>query len=453
MTDDVRLRAENLQTHYETTDGLLERLLGRGETVRAVDGVDLELAAGETLGLVGESGCGKTTLAQTLVGLLEPTAGTVSYRGTDVTTLTGREREAFRTSVQYLFQNPDASLNPQLPVRALVAEPLEAHELVSAPRRDERIAELLECVGLDATYASRYPHECSGGQRQRIAIARALALEPEVLVCDEPVSALDASEQARILNLLADLQDEFGLSILVVSHDLSVIEHVSDRIAVMYLGRIVERGSPTDLFGSHGEGSREVHPYTEALLSALPEPDPCWVGERIVLEGEVPSPIDPPSGCRFHTRCPRIVPPDAFDLEADEFRPVMVLRARLEDAIDDSTDDGLAALGVAPARDDATETGANASAIREAVGVPTPLSDPDADAILEDALERVADGDLASARTQLAEAFETPCETSAPSFQSVSDTGGDSCGHVVACHRYDDPAADGSGDDTFFGPR
>ena len=443
MTDDVRLRAENLQLHYETTDGLLERLLGRGETVRAVDGVDLELAAGETLGLVGESGCGKTTLAQTLVGLLEPTDGTVSYRGTDVTTLSGRGRKAFRANVQYLFQNPDASLNPQLPVRALLAEPLEVHDLVPDSRRDERVAELLECVGVDATYASRYPHECSGGQRQRIAIARALALEPEVLVCDEPVSALDASEQARVLNLLADLQDEFGLSIIVVSHDLSVIEHVSDRIAVMYLGRIVERGSPTDLFGSHGEGSREVHPYTEALLSALPEPDPCWVGERIVLEGEVPSPIDPPLGCRFHTRCPRVVPPDAFDLEPDEFRPVMALRARLEDVVDDPTDDGLAALGIAPAR--ATETGADATAIREAIGVPAPLSDPDADAVLEDALERLADGDLASARTQLAEAFETPCETYAPSFKSVSGAGGDSSrGHVVACHRYDDPAADDS---------
>ncbi|THE64416.1 ATP-binding cassette domain-containing protein [Salinadaptatus halalkaliphilus] len=419
MTDPL-LQASDLSAHYTTTDGFLERLLGIGDTVRAVDGVDLELSAGETLGLVGESGCGKTTLAQTLVGLREPTSGSVTYRDKP---LAAWSRAALRTNVQYLFQDPLASLNPQQPVTDIVSEPLAIHDIVPADRRDDRVATLLERVGLDPLTANRYPHAFSGGQRQRIALARALAVEPELLVCDEPVSALDASEQARICNLLADLQDEFGLSYLVVSHDLSVVEHVADRIAVMYLGEIVDIGPSDALFED------AAHPYTEALLSAIPEPDPCWTGERIVLEGDVPSPIDPPAGCRFHTRCPVVIPPDEFDLEPAAFRSMLTLRKRLEVG----EDDWLESLVPRDGRHGDTATGTT-EAIRDRFDIPSPLADPEAEAILERALEAIVAGNVGGASEQLGAAFETPCETIEPELQAEGD-------HRVACHRFDDDRA------------
>ncbi|ARS88931.1 ABC transporter ATP-binding protein [Natrarchaeobaculum aegyptiacum] len=438
------LAARDLEVHYTTSDGLLERLARRGDTVRAVDGVDLALEAGETLGLVGESGCGKSTLAQALVGLEETTGGTVTYRGRTLESLSGEDRQTFRTDVQYLFQNPGASLDPRLPVGDAVAEPLAVHDVVPPARRDERVAELLELVGLSATDANRYPHECSGGQRQRIAIARALAVEPSVLVCDEPVSSLDAGEQARILNLLADLRDRLELTTLFVSHDLSVVDHVADRIAVMYLGRVVERGTPADLFDDllepeHGTEDERgdqptLHPYTEALVSAIPEPDPLWEGRRIVLEGDVPSPIDPPTGCRFHTRCHRLVPPDPFDLEPAEFRPVMTLRTRLDrvesGAIRGPTPATIReALGVSSLESGPELT---TTAIRDAIGLPDSLSDPAAERRLEAALEAVVAGDVSSARSTLEDAFETPCESCSPAFRPVAD------GHEIACRRFEE---------------
>jgi peptide/nickel transport system ATP-binding protein len=295
---DVLIRADDLTKHYSTEDGFIDRVLGDRSWVKAVDGVDLEVREGETLGLVGESGCGKSTLGRTLLQLEEPTAGSVHYQGRDLAGLSASEMRPYRTDLQYIFQNPFASLNPRLTISDIVGEALDIHGLARGRERQERIEELLETVGLQASHAGRYPHEFSGGQRQRIGIARALAVDPEFIVCDEPVSALDVSVQAQILNLLEDLQEEFGLSYLFIAHDLSVVEHIADRIAVMYLGEIVEVGTAEEVF------SPPYHPYTRALLSAIPEPDPLWEGDRIILEGNVPSPIDPPSGCKFHTRCP-----------------------------------------------------------------------------------------------------------------------------------------------------
>jgi oligopeptide transport system ATP-binding protein len=298
MTEEPLLEVEGLTKHYTTDEGFLDRLFGDKEVVRAVDGVDLEIREGETLGLVGESGCGKSSLGRTMLGLEEATAGSVRYDGVDLTELSESEMRPYRTDVQFIFQNPFASLNPRLTVEDIIGEAMDIHGIASGRERHEEVVDLLETVGLKASHATRYPHEFSGGQRQRIGIARALAVDPDFIVCDEPVSALDVSVQAQILNLLNDLQDEFGLSYLFIAHDLSVVEHVADRVAVMYLGEVVEVGPTEDIF------SPPYHPYTHALLSAIPEPDPLWDGDRVLLEGSVPSPMNPPSGCKFHTRCP-----------------------------------------------------------------------------------------------------------------------------------------------------
>jgi peptide/nickel transport system ATP-binding protein len=298
MSADPLLEVEGLTKHYTTDEGFLDRLLGDTEVVRAVDGVDLEVREGETLGLVGESGCGKSSLGRTMLGLEEATAGSVTYDGVDLTALSESEMRSYRTDVQFIFQNPFASLNPRLTVEDIIGEAMDIHDIASGEDRHEQVVDLLETVGLKESHATRYPHEFSGGQRQRIGIARALAVDPEFIVCDEPVSALDVSVQAQILNLLDDLQDEFGLSYLFIAHDLSVVEHIADRVAVMYLGEVVEVGTTEEIF------SPPYHPYTHALLSAIPEPDPLWDGDRVLLEGSVPSPTNPPSGCKFHTRCP-----------------------------------------------------------------------------------------------------------------------------------------------------
>jgi oligopeptide transport system ATP-binding protein len=307
------LEVRDLKVHFPVRHSVIER---GNAVVKAVDGVNLSVEPGETVGLVGESGCGKSTLGRAVIGLVKPTAGEVFFDGAKISALSKNEFRKTRRHLQIIFQDPVGSLNPRMTVRQILSEPLDIHKL--APSREERatrIAELLENVGLAPNHADRYPHEFSGGQRQRIGIARALAVEPRLIICDEPVSALDVSIQAQIINLLQDLQSRLGIAYLFIAHDLAVVEHISQRILVMYLGRIVESGNPNEVVNN------PRHPYTRALISAVPKLTADESSSRIVLKGEIPSPIKPPSGCPFHTRCPIAEFPRCSS-EVPEFREV-----------------------------------------------------------------------------------------------------------------------------------
>ncbi len=308
--NDVLVSVKDLKKYFPITAGVLSRVVGH---VKAVDGVSFDIKRGETLGIVGESGCGKTTTGRVMLRLLEATEGEVLFEGRNLFEMPHEELRELRRDMQIVFQDPYASLNPRMTVGDIIGEPLEIHGVAKGEEKRRRVRELLEIVGLDASHMRRYPHEFSGGQRQRIGVARALALNPKLIICDEPVSALDVSIQSQVLNLLEELQEEFDLTYMFIAHDLSVIKHISDRVGVMYVGQIVELADKDEMFAN------PLHPYTEALLSAIPVPDPVLQKERerIVLEGDVPSPSDPPPGCRFHPRC--LYAEDVCSQEIPEF--------------------------------------------------------------------------------------------------------------------------------------
>jgi len=434
MTEPI-LSVRDLKKHYPLKAGLLNRQVG---AAKAVDGISFDIYPGETLGLVGESGCGKSTAATSIMHLEEPTAGEVIFNGggragtsrnedgthpNDVTRFNKTELKSFRRDAQMIFQDPASSFNPRMPVGDAVAELLLVHGMSDRHRRRVIVEDLLERVGLSATDYDRYPHEFSGGQKQRIALARALVLNPDFIVADEPVSALDVSIKAEVLKLINDLQEEFGLSMLFISHDMSVIAKVCDRVAVMYLGEIVEIGDTDTIFES------PQHPYSEALLSAIPTPDPRNRSQGIELTGEVPDPSNPPSGCRFHTRCHRVIQPEEFDLGAEEWRNVLHLRDQV--AIDALELDSIRENALADRDKEETEIPDSVikSQIRDEFDVPETLTDPALDETLGEALDYLVDEDVETATKTLKETFQTPCETEVPEHVDHGD------GHRSACLR------------------
>jgi peptide/nickel transport system ATP-binding protein len=417
---DTLVELDGLQTYYGG-GGLFS-----DNPVKAVDGVDLDIHRGETLGLVGESGCGKTTLGRTLVRLEEATGGEVRYDDTDIASLRGTDLKAWRRQTQMMFQDPESSLNDRMTVGEIVREPLDVHDWNTPRERRQKVRELLATVGLQPEHYYRYPHQFSGGQRQRVGIARALALEPDFIVLDEPVSALDVSVQAKILNLLDDLQDEFGLTYLFIAHDLSVVRHICDRVAVMYLGNIVEVGPTEELF------SDPQNPYTYSLLSAIPEPDPTSDKERITLRGTPPNPRDPPKGCPFSTRCPVKIRPDEYESISDElweaietFREVVRERDRADRSLREIAREK---LGMHTKYSDLTEI------MDEVFG---DLEVPDEIAThLREAASAVEENREGEARQYLFEEFGSVCDKEKPDHHPVSDSG-----RTSYCHRHQDEYA------------
>ncbi|MFB6119185.1 ABC transporter ATP-binding protein [Halosegnis sp.] len=416
------VEVDGLKKHYPITEGILKKQVG---TVRAVDGISFDIDRGETVGLVGESGCGKSTAATSLLRLEEPTDGAVWFDGEDVTEYDDQELKAFRRRAQMIFQDPSSSFDPRMSIAESVAEPLRIHGMSDKSRRRAIVEDLLERVGLSARDADRYPHEFSGGQKQRIAVARALSVNPEFIVADEPVSALDVSIQAEILSLLEDIQDEFDLSFLLISHDMGVVRQVCDRVNVMYLGQIVESGPTEEVFDD------PQHPYTQALMSSIPQPDPRKRGMGVELTGSVPNPSNPPEGCRFHTRCPLVIPPEDIDLEQSVWRRVMDFRSRADR-------EGIEADVVVESHldvEDPGETGYDReqvdAAIREEFELPETLADADAESAVSEAVDQLTAGDGDAAAATLREAFPTVCANEEPAMQ-------DDGRRRVACHLQDE---------------
>ncbi|QSG03090.1 ABC transporter ATP-binding protein [Natranaeroarchaeum sulfidigenes] len=421
--EDTIIEVDGLKTHYESGG-----LFG-GVPVKAVDGVSFDIYRGETLGLVGESGCGKTTLGRTLVQLEDATAGEVRFDGTDITTLSRDELHEWRRDAQMVFQDPESSLNDRMTIGEIIQEPLDVHEWKSPRERRRHVKSLLDTVGLRKEHYYRYPHQFSGGQRQRIGIARTLALEPDFIVLDEPVSALDVSVQAEIINLLDDLQDEFGLTYLFIAHDLSVVRHICDRVAVMYLGNIMEVGPTEEIF------ENPSNPYTHSLLSAIPEPDPTIDRERIILHGTPPNPRYPPSGCPFSTRCPARIRPDGFpDLddelwaELNKLREILRERKRAERSIRERLRERFGGE---------TRFATVEETYEELFGdqeVPK-----DVEVVLNRIADHAEDNEEAEALAVFSEEFGSVCESEPPEYHSTSTSD-----HKSYCHRhestYRDPA-------------
>jgi peptide/nickel transport system ATP-binding protein len=480
---DTLLEVRDLKKHFSQADDLLDRwLASEPQSVKAVDGVSFDIREGETLGLVGESGCGKSTTGETILRLLEPTDGSVLFAGEDLAGLDKETLRGRRRDTQMIFQDPLSSLDPRMTVGQILTEPLKIHDLPAEEppdgtsrreQRRDRVLELIEEVGLSPDQIDRYPHEMSGGQRQRVGIARALAVDPDFIVCDEPVSALDVSVQAQILNLLEDLQEEFGLTFLFIAHDLSVVRHVSDRVAVMYLGEVVEVAETAELFAG------PKHPYTQALLSSIPVPDPTAdTDDRIILEGDVPSPIDPPSGCHFRTRCPQIIQPDGVEMPQPAYRGVMDVRQRVEEEsldLDLAWSEVEAGAGPEARSREVAATDGGTTDERGGGGASAPSTDVDRDdpgpaaveaftdvlwreqfsdpsavegesrAVVQEAFEELAEPDWEAAAATLRERFESVCERADP------EPGDDA--HPAACHLYDGaggatpPSTDGEGPD------
>ncbi|GAB3036148.1 ABC transporter ATP-binding protein [Natronobiforma cellulositropha] len=416
------LRVDGLQKHYVDDQGLADWLLSNDPgRVRAVDDVSFDLYRGETLGIVGESGCGKSTLARTILGLHEPTAGRVEFTGTDVHEQVATDRKRFARRAQIVFQDPSSCLDPRMTLREIVREPLDIHQVGAKSHRNETVADLVERVGLSTDHLERYASEFSGGQRQRIGIARALALDPELIVLDEPTSALDVSVQAQILTLLADLQAEFDLTYLFISHDLSVVRYLCDRVVVMYLGRVAELGPVDRVFEDPS------HPYTRILLESTPGRG-ARAGDRKAATTDIPSPRNPPSGCRFHTRCPVVVPPETYGaaFERDAWPGILEYSRQVRAGRFDA--DALATLadrhGVDPEDEVALER-----AIRDRCSIPQPLTDEIAEDLLGASLAALVSGDTETALAMLEADFASPCAATAPPFVEVGSE------HRAACLR------------------
>ena len=428
------LEVRNLKKHYPITRGVLGTEVGR---TKAVDGISFTVQEGETFGIVGESGCGKTTAAASMLRLEEPTDGEILFEGVDITEQDGSELNQFRRNAQMMFQDPGSSLDPRMNVGTSIAEPLIVQGMTDRTRRRRIVSDLLERVGMSAEDKKRFPHEFSGGQKQRIGLARALSVNPDVLVADEPVSALDVSVQSEILNLIDEFQDDFGLGVVVISHDLGVVREVCDRVAVMYLGEFVEVGPTEEIFAD------PEHPYTRSLLSAIPTPDPTERGLGVELKGDVPDPSNPPSGCRFHTRCPEVIPPDGIDLPQETWRNVLHFRKQVLTGgvdLESIVDVGMLESDVEfddQAGPDTVDDKRLATWIRREYELSEQLADPTAEAALEESIDALlGDGDPEEI---LNDAFETVCERQKPELSAVGEE------HTVACHLHDSEISGGTG--------